>query len=211
MAKTKKSLIWQYKTYLFAIPLFIIAFFLGAQWQKNASLESSIISQTPPVTNSPTQKVLQEAVNQEDVVVQDQTKPSPLVTKAAINGARLSEIKYSIPDSWTASIENDQLMLAPKTNGGFLSVKVYEYSGSMGRRAYYCQITKYCVDGVTTYEETKIGNITGYMPRGLDNSGGGSEYFGAKGNKFYIISGYNPPSPNDYSSNVTQVLDSLQF
>jgi len=39
----------------------------------------------------------------------------------------------------------------------------------------------------------------------------GPEYFGAKGNKFYIISSYNPPSPNEFEKGYKQVMSSLIF
>ncbi len=130
-------------------------------------------------------------------------------TSSQINGASLVNIKYTLPAGWKATLNADSLLLAPST--GYLSIKVDDYNGTTGRREYYCQVSKICVEGTTKFTEMTIGNISGYMASGLDNSGGGSEYFGAKGNKFYVISSYNPPLPNNFENSYKQVLNSLVF
>jgi hypothetical protein len=130
-------------------------------------------------------------------------------------GAKLENIEYNLPADWQATINTDalgkkQLVLSPEQDGGFLAVKVYDYDHT-GRRTTYCSITNYCIQGTTEFTPMSIGNISGYQARGLDNSGGGEEYFTAKGNKFYIISTYSPPGPNNFDNNYTSVLDSLEF
>jgi len=59
------------------------------------------------------------------------------------------------------------------------------------------------------YNDTIV--FKGKLINALDNSGGGIEYFGSKGNKFYIIGSYSPPSPNEFENNYKQVLNSLIF
>ena len=126
-----------------------------------------------------------------------------------INGASLENIKYSLPAGWTAVFRDSGLDIHP-ANGGYLFIKVYNYDGKTGRRDYYCQTTNFCTDS-STFTSTQIGNISGYKAGALDNSGGGPEYFGAKGNKFYIISTYSPPPPNDFDKGFQSVLNSLVF
>lgn len=135
---------------------------------------------------------------------------SPNQTPSTIaNGAHLESIKFTLPNGWTNKLNNGSLLLSP-SNGGYLSIKVYDYDGKTGRREFYCKTTGYCLDS-SRFTTTKIGNISGYKAESLDNSGGGSEYFGNKGNKFYIISTFNPPSPNEYDNNFQNVLNSLIF
>lgn len=136
----------------------------------------------------------------------DTTSPSKT------GGANLKDIKYVLPKNWKAQLTSDNLTLS-NINGGALSVRVYQYSSAIGRREYYCQVSKYCIDGTTYFDEFKIGNISGYKASALDNSGGGSEYFGSKGDKFYIVSSYSPssPNPNDFDTSYKSVLDSLIF
>lgn len=140
------------------------------------------------------------------------TTTSTIISPTAnqINGSSLKNINYSLPQNWEAKTIDDSLLLTPQNGGGYLSLKVYTYSGNIGRREYYCQITKQCIDE-TVFTTARIGNISGYLATRLDNSGGGAEYFGAKGNKFYVISSYNPPSPNDFEKSYKQVMDSLVF
>jgi len=128
------------------------------------------------------------------------------------NGARLEEIKYTLPQGWKAKTDNNRLYLSPIDEGGFLAIQVVNYPGNIGRREYYCQITKYCLDR-TYFTEMNIGNIAGYKASGLDNSGGGEDYFGTKGDKFYIIGSFSPssPSPNEFDKNYQEVLRSLIF
>ena len=137
---------------------------------------------------------------------------TPIKTPQA-NGAILKEIRYTLPNGWTSKlykdgIDRESLMISPE-NGGYISILEYTYPGNIGRREYYCQIWKVCIDS-TYFTETQIGNISGYHAYSLDNSGGG-ELFGAKGNKFYVISVFNPPSPNEFEKNYQKVLDSLIF
>ncbi len=139
--------------------------------------------------------------------------PSPTIiqtTPIQINGVDLKNIRYTLPSTWAATLNADNLHLAPKSGGGWLSLEVFNYPGTTGRREYYCQLHKYCITE-SAFTETTIGNISGYLATRLDNSGGGSEYFGAKGNKFYIISTYSPPAPNDFDTHVQSVLSSLIF
>ncbi|MFH2019651.1 MAG: hypothetical protein ABII80_03505 [bacterium] len=144
----------------------------------------------------------------------DGQEQTPTPTASPTKGASLSEIKYTLPDGWVAEIrsEMNDLYLSPSEEGGYLAIKVYSYAGNTGRREYYCQITNYCIDA-TYFTATKIGNITGYKASALDNSGGGAEYFGEKGDKFYIISSFSPSSPsvNFFDTTYQLVLDSLVF
>ena len=126
------------------------------------------------------------------------------------NGAGLSEIQFSLPSGWESDLRQDGLFISPIEDGGYLFLKVYDYTGDSGRRAYYCELTDYCEEG-TYFTAMDIGNIPGYVANALDNSGGGEEYFGAKGNKFYIISSYSPPPPNNFDKGYKDVLDSLVF
>lgn len=127
------------------------------------------------------------------------------------NGVDLKDIKYTLPQGWEARLSDKQLLITPINGGGLLGIKVYDYPGTIGRREYFCQITKYCIEGTTYFKETTLGNISGYIANAIDNSGGGAEYFGAKGNKFYKISTYNPPSPNEFEKNFKNILNSLIF
>ncbi len=137
-------------------------------------------------------------------------KPSP-TTSTQINGADLKNIKYKLSQGWETKLNNDSLLISPVNGGGYLSIRVYDYPGNVGRREYYCQVSKVCIEGTSYFTEINIGNISGYVANALDNSGGGPEYFGAKGSKFYIISSYNPPSPNEFEQNYKSVLSSLVF
>ena len=155
-----------------------------------------------------------------DEVKQDEmiSSPSPASisqvsltpTIPVVNGVSLKNIKFTLPQEWESILYSDYLFLSPKKDGGYLSIKVYDYSTDVGRREYYCQVSKVCITE-TYFTDMNIGNISGYVAHALDNSGGGEEYFGAKGNKFYIISSYGPPSPNEYEKSYKQVLDSLIF
>ncbi len=139
---------------------------------------------------------------------------TPVITVSPVKGAELSEIKYKLPDEWEARIrvEQNDLFLSLKKHGGFLSIKVYPYDGKTSRREYYCRLTNYCTKA-TYFTPVNIGNISGYRADALDNSGGGVDYFGAKGDKFYIISKLSPSYPLDnyFDKTFQQVLDSLVF
>lgn len=137
--------------------------------------------------------------------ISTQPVASPVVTSG---GAKLADIKYTLPSAWQGSIQNNTLLLSA-SGGGYLSVTVSSYAGQ-GRRELYCQLKNVCT-AQSVFTSTQIGNISGYRASALDNSGGGDEYFGAKGDKFYIISTYNPPSPNEFEKNYKKVLSSLVF
>ncbi len=143
----------------------------------------------------------------------DAVSPTPTTSQSTpvqTNGVELKDIRYTLPSGWAATLNPDNLHLAPTSGGGYLYIEAFNYPGTTGRRDFYCQLHKYCI-AETVFTETTIGNIAGYKATRLDNSGGGSEYFGAKGNKFYIISTYAPPSPNDFDNYVQSVLSSLIF
>ena len=160
--------------------------------------------------NSVSESNLTQTVSPTPFEFADNLQPTP--TKSIqVNGASLKDIKYQLPQGWEVKLNNDSLFISPINGGGYLSIRVYDYPDNLGRREYYCQVSKVCIEGTTYFTEMNLGNISGYMARALDNSGGGSEYFGAKGNKFYIISSYNPPSPNEFEKNYKNVLNSLVF
>lgn len=141
--------------------------------------------------------------------LEEKTISETQITTPQINGVDLKEIKYTLPASWKTELYENTLLLSAET-GGYLAISVYDYSSNIGRRAYYCQVRDVCID-TSIFTETKIGNISGYSAEGIDNSGGGIEYFGTKGNKFYVISSYSPPSSSDFDSNYQSVLNSLIF
>lgn len=126
-------------------------------------------------------------------------------------GVELPEIKYILPQGWVSKIDNQRLWLTPSSGGGFIFITAYSYLDNTGRREYYCQVRDVCITGTTTFNAFNIGNIQGYEAVSIDNSGGGHEYFGSKGNKFYVINTYNPPSPNEFEIYYKEVLDSLIF
>ncbi len=161
---------------------------------------------------SPT--VIQEESTTQSTIVPTSSERSAVkktTTVPQANGASLANIKYTLPTGWKAEINGENLLLTPATGGGYLYVTAYNYPGTAGRREYYCKVRTVCIQGTTYFNEMNIGNISGYMANALDNSGGGAEYFGSKGNKFYVISSYNPPSPNDFENNYKTVLGSLIF
>lgn len=134
------------------------------------------------------------------------------------SGASLDEIKFTLPNGWTSSTSDDSIFLTSATDGGYIIIKAYDYPVDTGRRANFCRINEYCISE-TYFEETQIGNINGYTALGLDNSGGGAEYFGAKGGKFYVISTYSPPNVdehgeyklNNFNQYFDEVMESLRF
>lgn len=143
-------------------------------------------------------------------IVSIQTQ-SPVEEKTpVVSGADLQHIKFTLPSEWKSEINKDTLLLSPKTGGGYMAINVYDFSSDIGRREFFCQTTQSCIKE-TKFEEVSLGNISGYSASALDNSGSGKEYFGSKGNKFYIISSYVPPLPNNYIGTYQQVLNSLIF
>jgi hypothetical protein len=125
-------------------------------------------------------------------------------------GAGLENITYTLPPGWKAEIRNNHLILSSDGNG-FFSIQVSHYPQNTGRREYYCQLVKYCTKD-TYFNQMDIGNIAGYKALALDNSGGGADYFGAKGDKFYIIHSFSPPSPSELEKRDQRtVLDTLKF
>lgn len=136
---------------------------------------------------------------------------SPTVKPTLIsNGANLNEITFILPVNWTSKLNKNDLFLSPVNGGGYLDIVVHEYPANTGRREFFCQITHVCIEE-TTFTPIQMGNISGYKADTLDNSGGGGMYFGAKGNKFYVISSYGPPKPNDFDDSYNNVLASLKF
>ncbi|PJE68921.1 hypothetical protein COU96_02590 [Candidatus Shapirobacteria bacterium CG10_big_fil_rev_8_21_14_0_10_38_14] len=183
-------------------------------WQKSASektidnLEQKISSLEEQISEMKKEEGVSKPVDSSPVATQAPTlSPVP-------QGTKLSEIKYTLPEGWEAKMRSDQndLFLSPKEEGGFLAIKVYPYDGKTGRREYYCQLTKFCIDA-TYFTPVQTGNISGYKANALDNSGGGPEYFGAKGDKFYVISSFSPSYPPDnyFDRTFQQVIDSLVF
>jgi hypothetical protein len=133
----------------------------------------------------------------------------------------VENISYTLPEGWQAKIVDGKLHFS-ETNGGWIVIEAYAYPSDVGRREYYCLVTSYCIEGTTSFTERKIGNLSGYAASGLDNSGGGGEYFGVKDGIFYVISFktslvLNKDNDPDYQAMVvaTQVsnafLQSLRF
>jgi len=151
---------------------------------------------------------------------QDNEKGTPKAQ--VVNGVELKDIKYTLPEGWKAymntSSSNQVSLMLSTEGGGYLGISVYSYPGNIGRREYYCQVRKQerggdvCISS-SYFTEMTIGNISGYKAEAIDNSGGGSEYFGAKGNKFYIISSFSGPLPGsaNFVNNYRLVLSSLVF
>lgn len=165
--------------------------------QQNTSLKSVKSNNSDETTLSPTQGEDSEA-NSNSGKVQE-------------IGADLKSIGYTLPENWEVKISEDNLFFKPSKGGGFLILKVYAYPTTVGRREFYCQVSKICITDTTYFTETTVGNISGYKANALDNSGDGVDYFGAKGNNFYIISSYNPPSPNDFEKGYELLIKSLVF
>lgn len=181
--------------------------FGGYYFGKNSLGSSQKVSnvQQNEMTPNPSSSALVEV----SPTLTPQTSPTPATT--VINGVDPKNIKVTLPEGWETKLNTNSLLISPKTGGGYLSIKAYTYPTTIGRREYYCQVSKVCIEGTSYFTEMNIGNISGYTANALDNSGGGTEYFGAKGNKFYIISSYNPPSPNEFEKSYKQVLNSLVF
>jgi hypothetical protein len=156
-------------------------------------------------------KVSTQNAKTTSVVSQPKLTLEPTPPPQQRGAADLKDIKYELPQGWKAKSVDWGLYIAPVSSGGFLSIRVYDYSEDVGRREYYCKLTNFCIEGTTYFTAMNIGNISGYVAHALDNSGGGPEYFGAKGDRFYIISSYNPPSPNEFEKNYRNVLNSLVF
>lgn len=168
----------------------------GAQSDANENRETPVatgkpIVTIPPSTSKPT------------------SSPPALTANSTI--MTYEGISYRLPDGWVATEDSWGLMISPKTGGGYLKLEIYSYPKNIGRREYYCQTSGVCIEGTTYFTEIAIGNIGGYMANAIDNSGGGVDYFGAKGDKFYRIVSYKPPSPNEFESKYRQVLSSFEF
>lgn len=213
------------------ITLFVVAggaFYAGMQYAPN----ETIIATQPTPTVTPTLIVSTPSPSVSPVpsvtvvTVRNTVAPTPLVPplvksipypSVAIDlrprpdGSALTQIGYTIPDTWNAEFRDDALMLAPKELGGLLGIRVYNYpSNAAGRRAFFCTLHDYCTE-YTYFTPMQIGNISGYRASSLDNSGGGAMYFGSKGSKFYSISSVSPSSPNNFDSARSAVLGSLVF
>lgn len=188
---------------LFPVIIVLLLGVLGYFIYQNTQLQKDIANFLSPST-TPTVNPLQPSP-----ITTPSNKTTP-TSNPTQNGASLENIRYTLPQGWKAEIRDGGISISPASGGGNFFIKVYNYSESVGRRDYYCQLVDYCIGG-TTFIEVNIGNIAGYKASVLDNSGGGHEYFGAKGNKFYIINSYNPPSPNEFEKSSQQVLNSLIF
>jgi len=201
----KKNLVMPVLVTMFASA--VIFGFGGYYFGKNSLGSSQKVNnvQQNEVTPSPTSSGL--VVASPTPILQS----SPETNKTIVNGVDLKNIKVTLPEEWETKLNTDRLLISPKTGGGYLSIKAYTYPTTIGRREYYCQVSKICIEGTSYFTEMNIGNISGYSANSLDNSGGGTEYFGAKGNKFYIISSYSPPSPSEFEKSYKQVLNSLVF
>lgn len=195
------------------VVMFIIGlgsgYVLFSNKSKDVGQAASLVSQEAG-GGSQTSEQLYPSVEQKSVTEVPALIATPTFTPT-VNTKGLDDIGFNLPQTWESKIVDSQLMLKAKNGGGFLAIKTYDYPGTTGRREYYCQVSQVCIEGTTNFTEVKIGNISGYLATALDNSGGGAEYFGSKGNKFYIIGTYNPPSPNDFENNYQIVLDSLVF
>lgn len=143
------------------------------------------------------------------------------LSSPAPSGSTLKEIRYTIPETWSAEYREDinigfsndldtDLFLYPTQNGGYIAVMALNYDPSTGRRTHFCTITNVCIDA-TSFEEVKIGNIDGYLAKNIDSSGSGPMYFGAKGNMFYLIGTYAAPGSAEYQKHSKAVFDSLRF
>lgn len=180
---------------------------LGYYLGERSVYPDNVIALNEPVI---TQKPTSISAPKSNTVTLTPTSETSFPTITTIKGANLADIKYTLPESWYAKILNDALHLSPISGGGFLSITSYPYENSLGRREYYCEVRKTCIKK-TYFESVKLGNIDGYIANAIDNSGGGSEYFGAKGDNFYVIAVYIPPSPNDFNDNYRKVLSTLRF
>ncbi len=163
---------------------------------------------------------LQEEVFEQILSTFQLISPTPKQSGAAViekkvtsqneEGAKLEQIKYTLTGTWKATLNPDSLFLSP-SSGGYLSIKVFDLPEGVGRREFFCTVTIDICQPQSQFTPYQLGNISGYMATVLDNSGGGAMYFGAKGNKFYLISTFGPPPPNEYMESYTAVLDSLIF
>lgn len=158
--------------------------------------KSSLLISTPEASSQPITTPLSS-----------ETSPT---TKPTSNGVSIDKIKYTLPNTWKADLRDDGVLLLSANGGGYLGVKVLDYDGKTGRREAYCDIVKYCIDS-TYFTPIELGNISGYKADSLDNSGGGADYFGTKGNKFYLVSSYGLSMFTEYINNYQKVLDSLVF
>lgn len=185
------------------------AYYLGTKSFPSKSLNAQQATPNPTSAN----ESMPTATSNPTIKVEATKTPS---NAPVVNGVSLSEIKYTLPQGWKAEIRKnalneDGLELTPESGGGFLWIQVYDYPGTSGRREYYCQVSKVCIEGTSYFNKMSLGNISGYSAHALDNSGGGTEYFGAKGNKFYIISSFSPHYPNEFGKNYMNMLNSLKF
>ncbi len=195
------------------------AYFLGAQ--SKTPVKSLTYLPTPSSTNQqaiiPTTSLA--PTTQEKAPSQVPTRtPSVIrapITKPVVNGKELSHISYTLPPAWNARIEYETLFISPERGGGEIAIGVYDFPQNASRREFFCKVTQdMCISGETYFEQVSIGNISGYLARRIDASGGGDQYFGAKGNKFYHISTYipsYPPAVTEFGLRYKDVLNSLVF
>ncbi len=134
------------------------------------------------------------------------SEPSKVITKSNIE-----DIKFTLPDSWQSQYRDGGLFISPKDNAGYYFIKMYDYPANIGRREYFCQINQYCIEGTTYFNEITVGNLSGYIARALDNSGGGSIIFATKNSNFYVIESFSSPSASEFSQHGQQFINSLIF
>ena len=176
--------------------------------QKQPAIQPTVTEAV--MSPSPEQSVISPAKIVKVTTAPVQTSPvhSPAPTEV-MNGVTISNIKYRLPDGWNAVVSSNGLMLSPN-DGGFLLIDSYKYDGKTGRREFFCSLTPVCT-AQSYFSARSIGNLSGYEAHALDNSGGGAEYFAAKGTMFYTIHSYSPPSPNNFDGHKEEVLSSLVF
>lgn len=177
------------------------AYYLGTKNTKRDTQTTEVLTSSPVVTAE---------VHPTIAPTSSEKMPTKTTTMPTANGAPLENIKYTLPSTWTSKLENGGLTLSAN-GGGYFHIRTYTYPGTMGRREFYCSLSSVCIEGTSYFNPMMIGNIDGYSANALDNSGSGIEYFGAKGNVFYVISSYGPPSPSEFENTYRDVMNSLVF
>ncbi|MEO6508912.1 MAG: hypothetical protein ABIO02_03080 [Patescibacteria group bacterium] len=183
-----------------------IAFFAGVRYQEavNRTLPRETFSYPAPV--SPT-IVPSPSLSTSKPEVTPVIKP-PFIKKSV----SISNVTYKLPSGWDGEITQENTLLLTANSGGFFNITAFQYDGFTSRREYYCKLVEYCLAS-TQFTGKQIGNISGYSASPLDNSGGGTEYFGVKGSTFYIISTFSPSgsSENEFDKHRSEVLSSIVF
>ena len=123
----------------------------------------------------------------------------------------VDNIGYVLPDTWEGVINGSGLLLTPTNSGGYLLIQMYPYPGDYDVREYYCQVRDNCYEGNTYFIETRIGNIDGYKAGAIDTGDGTTQYLGAKDDRMYVVSSYDPPGVNTYETEYKKVMETLIF